>query len=769
VQLTKPDSVPDKVRESAIAIAASLICFPQQFSGLTIPLDSEVIRKRAGDEDLGRATFTYQELKPKLLTLFMAALSRDPLSLHQNMAVSALATMALNEITAFQLGDTQAVDIVTSITKSILGCTLNASVGTVAITSLSNLAQFYERLIKVDEGIPGKIVHQLAANIASKITASGFEDLTGQHFDCLLEWLMVVPVHFLDDPKLVKKLFFVIDQGLSVIKVGPADMTGTIGAPQGPSSEADPRKIRIRRSAEQALIYLGNFMNVYPLDEHYDILNTQTVDMDPEEPREKVPGAQPGAGEEAQDTQQAQATNDALTGAARRGGPVLWYSPNNTYVYSATDILIHDPRALDDNSPQALQFVMSNTHYLHYFQLFLAHQGLDQSISIWYEYQQYEQQGMPTTPAKEKAAQLVMWFLRTPNAQLLPDKYPTQINQKVQNKPELALYDLLLAQLGLFRQSELFGQAQEHMCRLTVRDYSGRYAWDSKIEYDWPGQQLAAKKKASDSRNNESSFNPNNMPEGSFEDRRDSEDAPPFAGETEDTGVNDLDGLLRHLSENRQDCVNAIGLRELDQPCPLPDHEVHNIMESDDLLLRQDAAVRQKLEEKAFNPTPNDAAWGCVLPEPPSKLGKLHATRLFLSHMGWNSFEKDPLYNLMDFDNPKFKRSLRQLDVATYGREVTKVGLVYVAFGQEDERAMFRNEQGSPLYSEFVEGMTNVVSIDKHRGYIGGLDRTGTVGTTLPYFHTATNELSFHEVVRMPTVHKDPQQILKVRCAGTRK
>jgi hypothetical protein len=85
-----------------------------------------------------------------------------------------------------------------------------------------------------------------------------------------------------------------------------------------------------------------------------------------------------------------------------------------------------------------------------------------------------------------------------------------------------------------------------------------------------------------------------------------------------------------------------------------------------------------------------------------------------------------------------------------------------VAYGQEDERAMFRNEQGSPLYTEFVEGMTTIVSIDKHRGYIGGLDRTGTVGTTLPYFHTATNEVAVHEVVRMPTVHKDPQQILKV-------
>jgi hypothetical protein len=91
------------------------------------------------------------------------------------------------------------------------------------------------------------------------------------------------------------------------------------------------------------------------------------------------------------------------------------------------------------------------------------------------------------------------------------------------------------------------------------------------------------------------------------------------------------------------------------------------VLEAEDLLLRQDGAVRQKLEEKAFNPSPHDAAWGCVLPEPASKLGKLHSTRLFMSHLGWNSFEKDSVFNLMDFENPKFKRSLRQLDIATYG------------------------------------------------------------------------------------------------------
>lgn len=91
----------------------------------------------------------------------------------------------------------------------------------------------------------------------------------------------------------------------------------------------------------------------------------------------------------------------------------------------------------------------------------------------------------------------------------------------------------------------------------------------------------------------------------------------------------------------------------------------------------------------------------------------MHSTRLLLTHMGWLSFEKNHMFPLLDFENPKFKRALRQVDTGTYGREVCKFGLVYVAYGQEDERSMFRNEVGSPIYQEFVEGMTAVVRFEQ--------------------------------------------------------
>jgi hypothetical protein len=54
-------------------------------------------------------------------------------------------------------------------------------------------------------------------------------------------------------------------------------------------------------------------------------------------------------------------------------------------------------------------------------------------------------------------------------------------------------------------------------------------------------------------------------------------------------------------------------------------------------------------------------------------------------------------------------RALRGLD-KVYSREQIKIGLVYVAEGQEDERDIFCNETTNiPLYEEFVKGMATIV------------------------------------------------------------
>lgn len=89
-----------------------------------------------------------------------------------------------------------------------------------------------------------------------------------------------------------------------------------------------------------------------------------------------------------------------------------------------------------------------------------------------------------------------------------------------------------------------------------------------------------------------------------------------------------------------------------------------------------------------------------------------------------------------------------------------------MSLGQEDEREIFANDSGSPLYNEVVRALAAAVDIKMHRGYIGGLDRSGNVGTSLPYYATATTELAVHQITRMPTIKKDPQFILKKRHVG---
>jgi hypothetical protein len=61
------------------------------------------------------------------------------------------------------------------------------------------------------------------------------------------------------------------------------------------------------------------------------------------------------------------------------------------------------------------------------------------------------------------------------------------------------------------------------------------------------------------------------------------------------------------------------------------------------------------------------------------------------------------------------------------------------------------------------------VNLKKHKGYLGGLDSTGSSGTTAPYYATATMEVIFHEIVRMPTkkseIENDKVPVSKVTAA----
>jgi hypothetical protein len=822
----KPDQVPEKVREAALHILASLICVPTHFQGLTVPVDQAELRKRPdlqqADDISAQPTLDLRDVRPKISNLLVLALTRDPAPHHQALAISTMTSLIITELFAVPFSQQSTsfdAEMITSLLKNIIGCTLNSPTGSVALASLSALASYYDRLVSVDDSVAGKILQHLMQNVASKLAMAGADEVIAAHYACMLEWVMALPVPFFDDAKLLKKLFWTIDQGVSIGRPsaaqGLADSTvrptsnlsasghassfgeGTYSGGGASAQDTDVRS-KVRRAAEQMLVYLSNFLHNFPPDPHFDVLNSQTLDLEPDEVK-SVTNATGEAANEPQSPRSASASSaDAGAGSdmqtpllsprgadqlplgttVNRIGPVLWYTANKVNVFSMQDVCTHATQALSDEVVDALNWTLTDAHYVHYFNEFLATQDLDAAVPCWYEFQQYRASSMDPMAPRERARAIVRSFLSKVDRSRYDGRSISLMEQKVMTAcPEDALFDLLVAQFNYFRQTDYFSLAQQHMARLTVRDNSGRFTWDSQPLYELidPAGDLVIRKKTYESRQIESSFNPNNMPEGTFVEDRMADDRTssfvPVAMKPFDTHehqavaeVADLDSLLVLLS-GRADCVNATGDRFLGKPMQLPQPFQQGLRECEQILIQQGGIQNERVASRKRS-RPDCDTWGCILPERAIRYGKLHCTRLLMSHLGWMSLEKNAVFQPLDWENSKFKRGMRQLDSTTYGREVTKVGLVYVAPGQEDERSLFRNESGSAMYAEFVEGMASIVNIAEHRAYLGGLDRSGTCGATLPYFHNSTAELVFHEVVRMPTVHKDPQQILKKRHVG---
>ncbi|KAH3767379.1 ral GTPase-activating protein subunit alpha-2 [Pelomyxa schiedti] len=156
-------------------------------------------------------------------------------------------------------------------------------------------------------------------------------------------------------------------------------------------------------------------------------------------------------------------------------------------------------------------------------------------------------------------------------------------------------------------------------------------------------------------------------------------------------------------------------------------------------------------------------------PPPPSQpQSPVHYTRMILQQLGLTS-PLSPIPPLLDRISlsDKFRRNITLLD-KTHGREVYKLGLIYVAEGQETQNDILANTQltASNLYTDFANGLGWRVDVSTHRGYLGGLDKNQSTGHTTLYWANSTLEVIFHEVVQMPTVESDPQQIQKKRHVG---
>lgn len=92
-------------------------------------------------------------------------------------------------------------------------------------------------------------------------------------------------------------------------------------------------------------------------------------------------------------------------------------------------------------------------------------------------------------------------------------------------------------------------------------------------------------------------------------------------------------------------------------------------------------------------------------------------------------------------------------------RETIKVGIIYVAKGQDNQKDILKNSGGSPSYEEFLESMGTKVALKSHLGFIAGL-KPNTDGEYSIYFSNPVIEMMFHVTTMMPTEDEDDDQVL---------
>jgi hypothetical protein len=113
----------------------------------------------------------------------------------------------------------------------------------------------------------------------------------------------------------------------------------------------------------------------------------------------------------------------------------------------------------------------------------------------------------------------------------------------------------------------------------------------------------------------------------------------------------------------------------------------------------------------------------------------------------------------------RFERGLGIID-SLKPREGPKIGVIYVAPGQQDEREILMNSGGSAEFQEFLKCLGEVVDIREHKGNMGGLDASGSAGNLTISYADWQYDIIFHVAPMMPTDPADDQQVQKKRHVG---
>nr|XP_020479978.1 rap1 GTPase-activating protein 2-like [Monopterus albus] len=111
-----------------------------------------------------------------------------------------------------------------------------------------------------------------------------------------------------------------------------------------------------------------------------------------------------------------------------------------------------------------------------------------------------------------------------------------------------------------------------------------------------------------------------------------------------------------------------------------------------------------------------------------------------------------------------------QLIVAYDEHEVNntfKFGVIYQRFGQVSEEELFRNNEETPAFTEFLQLLGDTVELQDFKGFRGGLDVShGQTGSQSIYTIHRQQEIMFHVSTKLPFTQGDTQQLQRKRHIG---
>ncbi|XP_037125379.1 rap1 GTPase-activating protein 2-like isoform X6 [Syngnathus acus] len=96
-----------------------------------------------------------------------------------------------------------------------------------------------------------------------------------------------------------------------------------------------------------------------------------------------------------------------------------------------------------------------------------------------------------------------------------------------------------------------------------------------------------------------------------------------------------------------------------------------------------------------------------------------------------------------------------------------KFGVIFQRFGQVSEEELFRNNEETPAFQEFLQLLGDTVDLQDFKGFRGGLDVShGQTGSQSVYTVHKQQEVMFHVSTKLPFTEGDTQQLQRKRHIG---